>query len=74
MPLVDDQSFHLEAKLNDFRAKHGMRYPLAQGYGMSELSAAACFCVNRVYKPKSVGIPSLTTTIEIIDPETGEEF
>lgn len=69
----DSMNEGLEAKLNDFRAKHGMRYPLAQGYGMSELSAAACFCVNRVYKPKSVGIPSLTTTIEIIDPETGLE-
>lgn len=69
----DSMNEGLEAKLNDFRKKHGMKYPLAQGYGMSELSAAACFCVNRVYKPGSVGVPSLTTTIEIIDPETGLE-
>jgi len=69
----DSMNEGLEAKLNDFREKHGMKYPLAQGYGMSELSAAACFCVNRIYKKGSVGIPSLTTTIEIIDPETGKE-
>ena len=69
----DSMNDGLEAKLNDFREKHGMKYPLAQGYGMSELSAAACFCVNRIYKKGSVGIPSITTTIEIIDPETGKE-
>lgn len=70
----DSMNEGLEAKLNEFRSKHGMKYPLAQGYGMSELSAAASFCVNRVYKPGSVGIPSLTTTVAIIDPETGEEM
>ena len=31
--------------------------------GMSELSAAASFCVNRHYKKGSVGIPSLTTPV-----------
>lgn len=50
-----------------------MRYPLAQGYGMSELSAAASFCVNDVYKQGSVGIPSLLVDVGIFDPETGEE-
>lgn len=69
----DSMNEGLEAKLNEFRKKHGMKYPLAQGYGMSELSAAASFCVNRIYKPGSVGIPSLTTTVAIINPETGEE-
>jgi len=69
----DTMNEGLEAKLNHFRKKHNMKYPLAQGYGMSELSAAATFCVNRVYKPGSVGIPSLTTTVGIFDPETGEE-
>lgn len=53
---------------------HGIRYPLAQGYGMSEVSAAATFCVNDRYKKGSVGIPSITTTIGVFDPETGEEL
>jgi long-chain acyl-CoA synthetase len=41
---------------------------------MSELSAAASFCVNRIYKQGSVGIPSLNVDVGIFDPETGEEL
>jgi len=41
---------------------------------MSELSAAATFCVNDIYKSSSVGIPSVTTTVSIFDPDTGEEL
>ena len=70
----DSMNEGLEHKLNDFRKEHNMKYPLAQGYGMSELSAAASFCVNDVYKPGSVGIPSLTVNVGIFDPETGEEL
>lgn len=70
----DTMNEGLEQKLNDFMKSHNIRYPLAQGYGMSELSAAASFCVNDIFKSKSVGIPSVTTTIGIFDPETGEEL
>jgi long-chain acyl-CoA synthetase len=70
----DSMNEGLEQKLNEFRKKHNMEQPLAQGYGMSELSAAASFCVNHVYKQGSVGIPSLTVTIGIFDPESGEEL
>ena len=70
----DSMNEGLEAKLNEFRKSHNMRFPLAQGYGMSELSAAASFCVNDVYKQGSVGIPSLTLNVGIFDPETGEEM
>ena len=70
----DSMNEGLENRLNEFRKEHGMKYPLAQGYGMSELSAAASFCVNRIYKQGSVGIPSLTVNVGIFDPETGEEL
>ena len=70
----DSMNEGLERKLNEFRKEHGMRFPLAQGYGMSELSAAASFCVNDVYKEGSVGIPSLTVNVGIFDPETGKEL
>lgn len=70
----DTMNEGLERKLDAFRKEHNMRFPLAQGYGMSELSAAASFCVNDVYKPGSVGIPSLTVDVGIFDPETGEEL
>lgn len=70
----DSMNEGLERRLNEFRKEHGMRFPLAQGYGMSELSAAASFCVNRVYKEGSVGIPSMGFNVGIFDPETGEEL
>lgn len=70
----DSMNEGLENNLDEFRKKHNMKYPLAQGYGMSELSAAASFCVNRIYKKGSVGIPSLNVNVGIFDPETGEEL
>ena len=70
----DSMNAGLEAKLEAFMASHGIRYPLAQGYGMSEVSAAATFCVNDRYKKGSVGIPCIATTIGIFDPETCEEL
>ena len=70
----DSMNAGLEDKLNDFMKTHKLRYPLAQGYGMSEVSAAATFCVNDRYKRGSVGIPCIATTIGIFDPETGEEL
>ena len=70
----DSMNAGLEAKLEAFMESHGIRYPLAQGYGMSEVSAAATFCVNDRYKKGSVGIPCVATTIGIFDPETGAEL
>ena len=70
----DTMNEGLEKKLWKFMEEHNMKYPLAQGYGMSELSAAASFCVGDMYKPSSVGLPSLTTVVSVFDPETGEEM
>ena len=70
----DSMNAGLEAKLEKFMESHGIRYPLAQGYGMSEVSAAATFCVNDRYRKGSVGIPCIKTTIGIFDPDTGEEL
>ena len=70
----DSMNAGLEVKMKEFMDTHGIRYPLAQGYGMSEVSAAATFCVNDRYKKGSVGIPCIATTIGIFDPETGEEL
>ena len=70
----DTMNEGLESKIGEFIKEHNMRYPLCQGYGMSELSAAASFCVNDRYKAGSVGVPCLTTTVSVFDPETGEEL
>lgn len=70
----DTMNEGLEAKLHSFMKEHNMHRSLAQGYGMSELSAAVSFCAEDVYKKGSVGIPSLTTTIGIFKPDTFEEL
>ena len=70
----DTMNSGIEEKLTQFMEDHKIRYPLAQGYGMSELSAAASFCVNRIYKPRSVGVPSPLTVMGVFDPDTGEEL
>ena len=70
----DTMNEGLSQKLTKFMKEHNIRYPLAQGYGMSEVSAAASFCVNDIYKEFSVGIPSVATTVSIFDPETGDEL
>ncbi len=70
----DTMNEGLEAKLHSFMKEHNMHRPLAQGYGMSELSAAVSFCAENVYKKGSVGIPSITTTVGIFKPDTFEEL
>jgi len=70
----DTMNQGLELKLKQFMKEHNIRYPLAQGYGMSEVSAAASFCVNDIYKRGSVGIPSVATNIGIFDTETRHEM
>ena len=64
----------LEARFNAFLKEHGGKYPLSQGYGMSEMSGAATCCFSAVYKDSSAGIPLLATTVGIFNPETGEEL
>ncbi|MBO5955910.1 MAG: acyl--CoA ligase [Clostridia bacterium] len=70
----DTMNEGLESKLYSFMKEHNVNRNLAQGYGMSEVSAAASFCAEKVYKKGSVGIPSITTTIGIFKPDTFEEL
>ncbi|MCQ2424086.1 MAG: long-chain fatty acid--CoA ligase, partial [Clostridia bacterium] len=64
----------LEDRFNAFLREHGGKYPLSQGYGMSEMSGAATCCFSANYKDGSSGIPLLATTAGIFSPETGEEL
>ena len=70
----DTMNDGLEGKLRDFMKTHNMHRPLAQGYGMSELSAAVSFCAEDIYKKGSVGIPSITNTVGIFAPDTFDEL
>ena len=70
----DTMNAGLEAKLNSFLESRGCKYPLSQGYGMSEVSSAASCCCNGNFKSLSVGYPLLTTTMGIFKPGTTEEL
>lgn len=70
----DTMNLGLEKKLNEFMKSHGMRYPITQGYGLSEASAAVTFGINNHCKLGSVGIPSLSITAGVFDEETGKEL
>lgn len=73
-PGGDTMNAGLEDKLNGFLHGRGCRYPLSQGYGMSEVSAAACCNFNNVHKNGSVGIPLLKTTVSVFRPDSFEEL
>lgn len=70
----DTMNTGLEDKLNGFLHGRSCRYPLSQGYGMSEVSAAACCNFNNVHKNGSVGIPLLKTTVSVFRPDSFEEL
>lgn len=70
----DTMNVGTETKLNNFLKEHGSRFPLSQGYGMSEVSsAAACYC-NGNFRSLSVGYPLLMNNISIFEPETTNEL
>ncbi len=70
----DTMNVGLETKLNNWLKAHGCKYPLSQGYGMSEVSSAACcYCAGN-FKSLSVGYPLLTNTIAIFRPDSTEEL
>ena len=70
----DTMNLGLEKKLNEFVKTRGMHYPITQGYGLSESSAAVSFCINDIHKSGSVGVPSVTITAGVFDEESGKEL
>lgn len=62
-----------EKSINDFFAKHGCKFKVAQGYGMSEVSSAASFSTENSNKLGSVGIPFIKNSISIFDPDDCSE-
>jgi len=70
----DHMNAQLEERLNAFLKEHGAPYPIAQGYGLSETSAATAFTFGNNYRKTSVGVPLMTSTIGIFKPGTTEEL
>lgn len=69
----DSLSAEMEGHIADFLHAHGANIPVATGYGMTEVSAAACGFHKKANRVGSVGIPFINTVIRIVDVETGEE-
>lgn len=70
----DALNIELEKQVNQFFETHGCKHKIAQGYGMTEVSAASCFSTDDSYVPGSVGIPYVKNVISIFDSDTGEEL
>lgn len=70
----DVLNIELEERINDFFAAHGCPHKIAQGYGMTEVSAAACYSTDASYQAGSVGIPYVNNIVSAFDPDTDEEL
>lgn len=69
----DVLSGELEDKINDFLFAHGSKYPILNGYGLTEVCAAITVNTIKHRKKGSLGIPFCQSTVAIFDEETGEE-
>ena len=63
-----------ENNVNNFLAAHGVQYPLAKGYGMTEVSSAATAAAGLHNKPGSVGLPLVNTLVSVFEPGTDKEL
>jgi len=63
-----------ETKINQYLSKCGCRYPILNGYGMTEVGAAVSVNAKYAHKLGSVGIPFAKNIISAFDIETGKEL
>ncbi|MBR0307422.1 MAG: acyl--CoA ligase [Mogibacterium sp.] len=70
----DSANLGFEQRLREFTKERGARYPLAQGYGMSETSSASAFGVFDIHKDGSAGLPCIHNIISAFRPDTDEEL
>lgn len=70
----DSISESFENEINTFLKEHHGKYPIAKGYGMTEISSAAAACHGNINKIGSAGIPHLKTIISVFRPETSDEL
>lgn len=75
-PITGGDVLHIETetKINQYLERHGCKYPLLNGYGMTEVGAAVAINYRFAHELGSVGIPFVKTVISAFDVETGEEL
>ena len=61
----DAISLGAEKTVNEFLASHNVEYPMAKGYGMTEVASAATVAAGKNNKPGSVGIPMVNTVVAV---------
>lgn len=70
----DAISLGAEKTVNEFLETHNVEYPMAKGYGMTEVASASTVAAGKVNKPGSVGIPMVNTLISVFEPGTEKEL
>ena len=70
----DAISVGAEANVNEFLAAHNVEFPMAKGYGMTEVSSAATAAAASITKPGSAGIPLVDTIVSVFEPGTAKEL
>ena len=63
----------LEEKINNYFKKNGSNEVILNGFGLTEVCAAACVNTQTHHKTGSVGLPFSKTIIAAFDPDTGKE-
>lgn len=63
----------LENKINDYFKRNNSDEVILNGFGLTEVCAAACVNTREHHKSGSVGLPLSKTIIAAFDPDTGEE-
>ncbi len=70
----DSVDCQLERQVNDYLRSHGCRYDMVKGYGMTELAATAASSCHLANAIGSVGIPLVSNTVKIVDPDSGQKL
>lgn len=63
-----------EKKINSYLEERGCKYPIMNGYGMTEVGAAVSVNMTGMYKAGSVGIPFVQNIISAFAIDTGKEL
>lgn len=63
----------LEEKINNYFKKNGSNEVILNGFGLTEVCAAACVNTKEHHKSGSVGLPFSKAIIAAFDPDTGKE-
>lgn len=63
-----------ETKINQYLNKCGSKYPILNGYGMTETSATVSLNIKYAHKLGSAGIPLVKNIIAAFDTESGQEL